>query len=157
MPSVYLWTILAFILNFIPYAGPVAGASMAGLAGLLVFDTLGSALLAPALYTAVVTIENQFISPYILRKRLQLNSVAILLSIAFWGWIWGISGIVLAVPLLATLKVFSSHFESLTNVGEFLSESADNKVAEGSEQAIEVRDLKNRLPISRTLPTARRT
>ena len=157
MPSIYLWAILAFILNFIPYAGPVAGASMAGLAGLLVFDTLGSALLAPALYTAVVTIENQFISPYILRKRLQLNSVAILLSIAFWGWIWGISGIVLAVPLLVTLKVFSSHFKSLTNVGEFLSESADNKVAEGSEQAIEVRDLKNSLPISRTLPTARRT
>jgi predicted PurR-regulated permease PerM len=157
MPSIFLWAIVAFILNFIPYAGPVAGASMAALAGLLVFDTLGSALLAPALYTAVVTIENQFISPYILRKRLQLNSVAILLSIAFWGWIWGISGIVLAVPLLVTLKVFSSHFESLTNVGEFLSESADNKVADSSEQAIEVRDSKSGSPISRTLPPARHT
>lgn len=129
---------------------------MAGLAGLLVFDTLASALLASALYTAVVTIENQFISPYILGKRLQLNSVAILLSIAFWGWIWGISGIVLAVPLLVTLKVFTSHFDSLTNVGEFLSESSDNTVADSSEQAIEVRVSKNP-PISRTLRPARHT
>lgn len=140
MPSVYLWAILAFVLNFIPYAGPIGGAFIAGMAGLLVFDTLGSALIPPALYTAVVTIENQFVSPYILRKRLQVNSVAILLSIAFWGWIWGISGIVLAVPLLVTLKVFSNHFDSLTHVGEFLSESDDNRVPGSSDQEVEVRD-----------------
>ena len=67
--------------------------------------------LVPAIYTLVVTIENQFVSPYLLGRRLELNHVALLLAIAFWGWIWGLSGIVLAVPLLVTLKVFSSHFE----------------------------------------------
>ena len=100
----------------------------------MVFDSAGYALLAPALYSAVVTIENQFVSPYVLKRRLQLNSVAILLAIAFWGWIWGVFGIVLAMPLLVTLKVFSSHFDSLAAVEEFLSEANDTKVPESSDQ-----------------------
>jgi predicted PurR-regulated permease PerM len=122
MPSAYLWAFLAFALNFIPYAGPIGGAIISGLVSLVVFDSISYALLAPALYTAVVTIENQFVSPYLLGRHLQLNSVAILLAIAFWGWIWGIPGIVVAVPLLVTLKVFSSHFESLAAVGELIGE-----------------------------------
>jgi predicted PurR-regulated permease PerM len=123
MPSAYLWGFLAFTLNFIPYAGPIGGALLSGLVGLVVFDSVGYALLAPAIYTAIITFENQFVSPYVLGKRLQLNSVAILLAIAFWGWLWGIPGIVVAVPLLVILKVFSSHFDSLSAVGEFLGES----------------------------------
>lgn len=133
MPSAYLWAFLAFVLNFIPYVGPVGGAIISGLVGLVAFDTLGHAILAPVLYTAVVTIENQFVSPYLLGRRLEINHVALLLAIAFWGWIWGISGIVLAVPLLVILKVFSSHFESLAPVAEFLSEAKENKVVESSE------------------------
>jgi predicted PurR-regulated permease PerM len=138
MPSAYLWAFLAFVLNFIPYAGPVGGAVISGLVGLIVFDTLGYAILAPALYTAVVTIENQFVSPHILGRRLELNHVALLLAIAFWGWIWGISGIILAVPLLVIMKVFSSHFESLAPIAEFLSEAKGSKVVESSDQALEV-------------------
>lgn len=135
MPMAYLWAFLAFAFNFIPYVGPVAGAVISAIVGLVVFDSLSYALLAPALYTAVVTIENQVFSPLILGKRLQLNLVAILLSVAFWCWIWGIAGIVLAVPLLVTLKVFSSHFESLAGVGEFMSEADDNKVADSTVPA----------------------
>lgn len=134
MPSAYVWAFLAFILNFIPYAGPVGGAILSLLVGLFVFDTVAYALLAPALYTLVVTIENQFVSPYVLGRRLELNHVAILVAIAFWGWIWGLSGIVLAVPLLVTLKVFSGHFESLAPIGEFLSEAKDSKAAVNSDQ-----------------------
>lgn len=124
--------VLGFCANFIPYLGPIAGATISAVVGLVVFDSLSYALIAPALYTAVVTIENQVFSPLILGKRLQLNLVAILMSIAFWGWIWGLAGIVLAVPLLVTLKVFSSHFGSLAGVGEFLSEVDDSKVADSA-------------------------
>ena len=133
MPSAYVWAFLAFVLNFIPYAGPVGGATLSALLGMVVFDTVGHALLAPVVYTLVVTIENQFISPYVLGRRLELNHVALLLAIAFWGWIWGLSGIVLAVPLLVTLKVFSGHFESLASIGEFLTE-AKTKVPITSDQ-----------------------
>lgn len=136
MPSAYVWGFLAFVLNFIPYAGPVCGAVLSTVVALVVFDTVGCALLAPAIYTLVVTIENQFVSPYVLGRRLELNHVALLLAIAFWGWIWGLSGIVLAVPLLVTLKVFSSHFESLASIGEFLTE-AKNKALVNSDQPVE--------------------
>ena len=136
MPSAYVWAFLAFVLNFIPYAGPVGGAVLSAVVALVVFDTVAYALLVPAIYTLVVTIENQFISPYVLGRRLELNHVALLLAIAFWGWIWGLSGIVLAVPLLVTLKVFSSHFESLASIGEFLTE-AKNRAPMNSDQAVE--------------------
>jgi predicted PurR-regulated permease PerM len=92
----------------------------------VVFDSLSHALLAPVLYTAIVTIENQFVSPYVLTRRLQLNSIALLLAVAFWGWIWGLFGIVIAVPLLVTLRVFSSHFESLAAVGEVLGDATSS-------------------------------
>ena len=126
MPTAYLWALLAFAVNFIPYAGPLAGVVLSGLISIVVFDSLGYALLAPAVYTAIITIENQFVSPFVLSRRLQLNSVAVLLALAFWGWIWGIAGIVVAVPLLVTLRVFSSHLESLAGVGEFLGETTTN-------------------------------
>jgi predicted PurR-regulated permease PerM len=133
MPTAYLWGFLGFVLNFIPYAGPLAGATLSGLIAFVAFESLGHALLAPALYTAIVTIENQFVSPQVLARRLQLNSIAILLAVAFWGWIWGIFGIVVAVPLLVTLRIFSSHFESLAAVGEILGDATN-----GDSRSIEL-------------------
>ena len=135
MPTAYLWAFLAFVLNFIPYAGPLAGAVLSGLVGIVVFDTLGYALLAPAIYTAIVTIENQFVSPHVLSRRLQLNSVAMLLALAFWAWIWGIPGIAVAVPLLVTLRVFSSHLDSLKEIGEFLGESTAAETVRADQPA----------------------
>lgn len=133
MPTAYLWAFLAFVLNFVPYAGPIAGAVLSGLVSVVVFDSLGYALVAPLAYTAIIAIENQFVSPYILSRRLQLNSVAILLALAFWAWIWGIAGIVVAIPLLVTLRVLSSNIEALSAVGVFLGES-DAVTAEQSDE-----------------------
>ena len=64
-------------------------------------------------------------TPLFLSRRLQLNSVSILLALAFWAWAWGIAGVIVAVPLLVTLRVFCSHLESLADIGEFLGESAN--------------------------------
>ena len=137
MPTAYLWAFLAFVLNFIPYAGPLAGAVLSGLVAIVVFDTLGYALLAPAIYTAIVTIENQFVSPHVLSRRLQLNSVAMLLAFAFWAWIWGIPGMAVAVPLLVTMRVFSNHLDSLKEVGEFLGETTAAETVRAEQPAIE--------------------
>jgi predicted PurR-regulated permease PerM len=122
MPSAYLWALLVFILNFIPYAGPLTGVALAAVAAIAAFDSVGYALLAPVAYTAVIGIENQFVSPYVLSRRLELNSVAILIAFAFFAWLWGIAGIVVSVPLLVTLRVFSLHIDALRVVGEFLSQ-----------------------------------
>ena len=130
MPTPYLWALFAFFLNYIPYIGPIAGTLLSALAAIVVFDTIGYALLTPLAYIIIIGIETQFVSPYVLSRRMRINSVAILLALAFWTWAWGIPGIILAVPLLVTLKVFCSHLDSLSTVGEFLGESTSDATVE---------------------------
>lgn len=124
MPNPLLWGLLAFIFNWIPYAGPIAGTLLSAVASVVVFDSIASAMLPPLAYTVFIGLETQIISPAFLSRRLRLNSVAILITIAFWAWLWGIPGIVVAVPLLVTLRVFCSHLDSLAGIGEFLTESS---------------------------------
>jgi predicted PurR-regulated permease PerM len=66
-------------------------------------------------------IEGQFVTPLVVGRRLEMNAVVVFLSIAFWGWLWGIVGALIAVPLLVTLKVFSDHVEGLGPLGQFLA------------------------------------
>jgi predicted PurR-regulated permease PerM len=61
----------------------------------------------------------------LLGHRLSLNPVALFIGLAFWFWIWGVAGAFIAVPLLATLKIFCDHIESLASVGEFLGQRDD--------------------------------
>ncbi len=134
MPNPFLWGLLAFIFNWIPYVGPIAGTLLSAMAGIVIFDNIGSALLPPLAYIVFIGLETQIISPAFLSHRLRINSVAILLTIAFWAWIWGIPGIIVAVPILVTLRVFCSHLESLATIGEFLSESTSSR---GRQQNLE--------------------
>jgi predicted PurR-regulated permease PerM len=122
MPTPYLWGVMAFALNFIPYVGAVGGISVAAFMAVVTFDSLAYAALAPLSYAVINGIENQFVSPLFLGRRLQLNSVAMLLALTFWTWLWGIAGTIVAVPLLVTIKVFCDHLDSLSGIGEFLSE-----------------------------------
>ena len=133
MPSPYLWGLLTFFFNFIPYVGALTGIALSGFLAIVTFDSLGYALLVPAAFTALSLIESEIVSPLVLSRRLQMNSVAILLSLAFWAWLWGIPGAAIAVPVLVTIKVVCNHIEGLSGLGEFLSErqAAKNGAAEG--------------------------
>ena len=123
MPTPELWALAAFVLNFIPYLGPVLATSVSALVAIAVYPTIGGALLPPLAYILVAGIESQLVSPLLLSRRLQLNSVAILLALAFWAWAWGIPGIVVAVPILVTFRVLCAHISSLNVVGDFLGGS----------------------------------
>ena len=122
MPMAYLWGILAFLFNYIPYVGAILGVALSGFMAVAVFDTLSYALLIPLAYSIINGIENQFVTPVFLGRRLQMNAVAILLALTFWTWEWGIAGTMLAVPILVTIKVFCGQIEGLHGVGEFLSD-----------------------------------
>lgn len=121
MPNPILWGVAAAILNFIPYVGALIGLGMIAIVALLSFNTLGQALIPPLLYLGLHIAEGQFLTPIIIGRRLELNSVAILIALALWSWMWGIVGAVIAVPLLVCVKVFCDHFEGLNAFGEFLS------------------------------------
>lgn len=120
MPNPMLWGVLAGLLEFMPYIGATLMAGTLTIAGLAVFDSVGHALLVPASYFVVNFVQGNFISPLVLGRRLTLNPVAILLGLAFWWQLWGIAGAFVAVPLMATLKIFCDHIETLSPVGEFL-------------------------------------
>jgi len=100
LPSPLVWGILGFLLNFLPYIGPAVTIVMLLAVGLMAFDSLLHALIAPAFYFIVGTIEGQFVTPGIVGLRLALSPLLVFLAVAFWTWFWGPFGALLAVPLL---------------------------------------------------------
>jgi predicted PurR-regulated permease PerM len=120
MPNALLWGTLAALAEFVPYIGATVMVGLLAMAGLVVFPDVGRALLVPGAYLAVNMVQANFIGPTVLGRRLTLNPVAILVGLAFWWWIWGVGGAFIAVPLLATFKIFCDHIESLAPIGEFL-------------------------------------
>src|SRR4029450_13240130 len=124
MPNPILWGVAAGLLEFIPYLGAATMTATLTVAGLITFDDVGRALLVPAVYLAIALLQANvvytLISPIILGRRLTLNPVAIFVGLLFWTLIWGVAGAFLAVPLIATLKIFCDHIERLRPVGEFL-------------------------------------
>ncbi|MDP8997075.1 MAG: AI-2E family transporter [Pseudomonadota bacterium] len=121
MPVPYLWGFLAFAFNFFPYVGAVSAVVLSSFMAIVTFDQLGYALLVPLSYIVLSLSDSEIIRPQILGRSLQMNAVAILLSLAFFTWLWGIAGAAIAIPLLISLKVFCDHFEELSGLGEFIA------------------------------------
>ncbi|CAN5375517.1 AI-2E family transporter [soil metagenome] len=130
-----LWGVAAAGLNFIPYVGAIIGTAASAITGMLTFEPLTMALLPPAIYLGFHIVESALVTPLTLGRRLELNPVAIFITLAFWSWMWGIVGALIAVPILVVVKVFCDNLPSLTNVGEFLSgEAPAPETAEQREQ-----------------------
>lgn len=122
MPNPVLWGVMATLLNFIPYLGALTGIVVVTLVATLTFDPIWQILLAPSVYLLLNIIEAYFVTPVALGRRLTLNTVAIFLWVIFWGWLWGAAGALVAVPLLAILKIICDHIEPLAPIGEFLGQ-----------------------------------
>ena len=120
MPNPALWGLVAGLLNYMPYVGALATIAVLGMAALVSFDTLGRALVVPGTFFIINMIEANIVSPLVLGSRLALNTVALFVGMMFWWYIWGIPGALMAVPMMATIKIFCDHFEDLAPVGEFL-------------------------------------
>jgi predicted PurR-regulated permease PerM len=108
------------VLNFIPYLGATVNLIVLTLVAILTFSDLRRALLVPGLFFGLATLEGNFITPMILGRRLTLNPVVIFITLIFWGWMWGIPGALLAIPMLSTAKIICDRIEPLAPIGEFL-------------------------------------
>jgi predicted PurR-regulated permease PerM len=127
MPNVLLWGALVACLEFVPYLGALTMIVVLTLAGLSAFPDLGHALLIPGSFLAINLLQANVLTPVVLGHRLTLNPVAIFIGLAFFFWIWGVPGAFLAVPLLATLKIFCDHIVALAAIGEFLGQRDENE------------------------------
>jgi len=122
LPNPVLWGLLTFVLEFIPFLGGAAMMILLTLTGLATADGIGQALLPPAIYLTITTLQNNLVSPVAYGRRLRLNPVAILVGVLFWYYLWGVAGAFLAVPIIATVKILGEHIGALAPAAEFLSE-----------------------------------
>lgn len=100
-----LWGGMAAILNYAPYLGPAIGAVLLTLAGFAQFTDPSHALLVPVVFLCIQTIEGQIVTPMILGRSLSLDPVIVFLSLLLLGWLWGVAGMLIAVPLLTCLRI----------------------------------------------------
>ncbi len=135
MPNPILWGVMAGLLNFLPYVGSLIGILVSAGVAIITYSTLGEALAPPLVYFAITFMEGQLITPTILGRRFSLNTVIILVSLAFWGFIWGPVGVLIAVPLLIIMKVLCDHIEGLSGLGEFLSGEEAQEDASSVQEA----------------------
>jgi predicted PurR-regulated permease PerM len=109
LPNPIIFGLLAMVLNYIPYIGAACVTVILFGVGLVTFPSLGYALVPPAAFVALATVEGQFVTPAVLGHRLTLNPLAVLLALAFWAWLWGPMGAFLAVPLTIVGVVTITH------------------------------------------------
>lgn len=115
-----LWGAATLIFSFAPYIGPVVIITLLTMASMISLPSLTAALALPAIYLTVLLTVQNLISPFIWGRRLALNPVAIFISIILWGWMWGMAGALLAVPLLASFKIVAERVGALRPAAELL-------------------------------------
>jgi predicted PurR-regulated permease PerM len=104
MPTPLMWGGIVALLNYIPYIGPVMAAMLLGLGGLMSFADIWWALLPAVMMIGAHLIEANVVTPLIVGHRLTISPILILVSLSFWGWVWGTPGALLAVPLLIIIQ-----------------------------------------------------
>jgi predicted PurR-regulated permease PerM len=124
LPNPILWGVMAGFLHFIPYLGAIVGMTVVTTVALVTLDNMTTVLLVPVTYLGLDLLAEYLVLPMVMGRRLTLNPVVILVWVIFWGWMWGIPGALMAVPLLAILRIVCDHIESLAPVAEFLSHSS---------------------------------
>lgn len=113
MDEALLWGTMAAILNFAPYVGPLIGMVVMLAMGFLTFHSMWESLLPAAIYLGLHTLEGQLVTPIVLGKRMALSPLLLILALMVFGWLWGILGLLLAVPLLVCVKIILSKVEGM--------------------------------------------
>ena len=117
-----LWGVMAALLRFIPFLGAMVGISVVTLVAAVALDSLGAILLVPATYLALNLLEEYVAVPFVIGRRLLLNPVVLFIWLIFWGWLWGVPGALMAVPLLAIVKIICDHVQPLAPLAEFIEQ-----------------------------------
>jgi len=133
MPNPMLWGAMATVLNFIPYLGAWVGVGTMAMVGLVTFDNTVQIVLAPFAYFLLTSTEGNFITPIILGQRFTLNPIIIFVWLIFWGWIWGVTGAFIAVPLLVAFKILCDHSELLQPISDVITISKEDEVRAAAE------------------------
>lgn len=109
LPDPLLWGAVAMFANFIPYVGAIVTTGVLLLVGLAHDTALGQAVLPALCFAGLSGLEGNVVTPLILGRRMRLSPIAILIWLLVWGWLWGVPGALLAVPMLTSAKLIAEH------------------------------------------------
>ncbi|MDI1237718.1 MAG: AI-2E family transporter [Polaromonas sp.] len=115
-----VWGIVAFVLNFVPYVGSLITAAATALVGFLQFGTLNMALIVGGASLLIHTIVGNLITPWLTSRASRLSPVAVFVGLLAWGWLWGVWGLLLGVPIMMMVKSVCDRVDDLKPLGEFL-------------------------------------
>jgi predicted PurR-regulated permease PerM len=124
MPNPLLWGVMVAVLNFAPYIGALVSAAVLTLVALTTFPSIAEALMVPGTFLALTILEGQLITPAVLGRRMALSPAIVFVSVIIWGWLWGIAGALMAVPIATSLKVVCDHLPTLGLLGSFLRDDS---------------------------------
>ena len=117
------WAAAAGLLHIVPYLGPAVTAAATAMAAFIQFNSPGIALLVAGASLVIATLIGTFITTWMTGRIAHLNSAAVFISLMFWGWLWGVWGMLLSIPIIVIVKVVSQHVEQLHPVAELLGDS----------------------------------
>jgi predicted PurR-regulated permease PerM len=118
------WAAAAGLLHIVPYLGPAVTAAATAMAAFIQFNSLGVALLIAGASLVIATLIGTFVTTWMTGRIAHLNSAAVFISLMFWGWLWGVWGMLLSVPIIVIVKVVSQHVEQLHPIAELLGDSS---------------------------------
>jgi predicted PurR-regulated permease PerM len=116
------WAVAAGLLHVVPYLGPGFTAAATGMAAFMQSESFGMALLVAGASMAIATVVGTFVTTWMVGRIAQMNSAAVFISLLFWGWLWGVWGMLLAIPIIVIVKVVAQHVEQLHPVAELLGD-----------------------------------
>jgi len=117
-----LWGMLAGVFNSIPYYGPLIVSGGLAAVALLQFGTIAQMLSVAGVSLVITTLEGSILTPMLMGKAAEMNRVTVFAALLFWSWIWGVWGMLLAVPIMMVIKVVCDHVEDLQPIGKFMGE-----------------------------------
>jgi len=117
-----VWGLLAGVFNSIPYVGPVIVSGGTAIIAFLQFGTIEMTLLTSGVAFAITSVEGFLLTPWLTSRAARMNAVAVFVGLLFWGWVWSIWGMLLAVPLLMVVKAICDHVEDFKGIGELLGD-----------------------------------
>jgi predicted PurR-regulated permease PerM len=117
-----VWGVLAGIFNSIPYFGPVIVTGATSVIAFLQFGNLRMAIAVGAVALLITSLEGFLLTPWLTSRAARMNAVAIFVGLLFWGWVWNVWGMLLAVPMLMVMKAVCDHVEDFKGIGELLGD-----------------------------------
>ncbi len=116
------WSVAAGVLHFIPYLGPALTALATGMAAFMQFGSLSMAALVAFSSLAIATLVGVVLVTWMSGKMTKMNTTAVFVALLFWGWLWGVWGLLFAIPIMGMVKVFAERIEDLQPLAELLNE-----------------------------------